>query len=51
MENLISYGQEVKLPYDVKEKVEDEAEEPLDWLLDGWIMEFKHDYDGDIYKV
>ena len=51
MEDMISYGQEVKLPQGVMEKVEDGAEQPLDYLPDGWIMEFKHDNDGVIYKV
>ena len=41
MEDSISYGEEVKLLEDVKDKVGDGVEEPPDRLPNGWIMQVK----------
>ena len=49
MEDSISYGEEVTLVEDVKEKVEDGMEEPPDWLPDDWIMEIRHGDNGALY--
>ena len=51
MEDSISYGEEVTLVEDVKEKVEDGMEEPPDWLLDGWIMDIVHGANGALFQV
>ena len=49
MEDSISYGEEVTLVEDVKEKVEDGMEKPLDWFLDGWIMDIIHGANGALF--
>uniref|UniRef100_A0ACD5YAH2 Uncharacterized protein n=1 Tax=Avena sativa TaxID=4498 RepID=A0ACD5YAH2_AVESA len=43
-------GMEVKVPEDVQENMEDDVEQPPDWLPDGWIMEVKRGNDGTPYQ-
>uniref|UniRef100_A0ACD5YAX8 Uncharacterized protein n=1 Tax=Avena sativa TaxID=4498 RepID=A0ACD5YAX8_AVESA len=43
-------GMELKVPEDVQEKVEEDVEQPPDWLPDGWIMEVKRGDDGASYQ-
>uniref|UniRef100_A0ACD5YZX9 Uncharacterized protein n=1 Tax=Avena sativa TaxID=4498 RepID=A0ACD5YZX9_AVESA len=43
-------GMEVKAPEDVHENVEEDMEQPPDWLPDGWIMEVKRGEDGTRYQ-